>query len=474
MHTAAPQRTPREPWLTVRQELSANRRLVLMLCSFLMPIALWCLLAYVPAFHAEYKFTLTTEPIEGMAAYTPGSRIRKDFFSQHTDLVREANRQIIAQREAGETYTASRNNKKRIRDLRPIALSRGWLDGVDMTDIDAIDAALYDTHRKIAQGLLPDAAAALTEENLAIIRENWAIMDRGGPYDSSAFTRVPMRSLIPQGVSASPAFLPAPHECVIAAWSDFTTKPPNNLPWMHQRLFSSLKVVFGAFVLACAIGIPLGILCGTYDFFAKLAEPFTDFFRYMPAPTFGLLLMAALGTAGAPKIALVFIGTFPHMVLMLGNTTRLLDRSLIEAAQTLGAKDKLLVARVIIPGILPKLYNDLRVLLGWAWTWLVIAELIGEKSGLTDFIVTQGGRYNFDRVFPVIMLIGIIGFLTDQTLQVLARYLFPWEYTQARQGFFALWRETLTRRRRAGKVTVDDRPMPAITPQEGAAGVSSA
>ena len=85
-----------------------------------------------------------------------------------------------------------------------------------------------------------------------------------------------------------------------------------------------------------------------------------------------------------------------------------------------------------MPGVLPKMYADLRVLLGWAWTWLVIAELIGEKTGLTAFIDTQGGKYNFDRVFPVIIMIGIIGFTTDQLLQALARVLFPWEFAGGR------------------------------------------
>lgn len=174
------------------------------------------------------------------------------------------------------------------------------------------------------------------------------------------------------------------------------------------------------------IGLPIGILCGTYDFFAKLFEPFTDFFRYMPAPTFSTLLVAILAADDAPKVALVFIGTVPHMILMISKTTRLLDPSLLEAAQTLGAKPGQMLTRVVVPGILPNLYNDLRILLGWAWTWLVIAELIGVKSGLTEFIETQGRYRNFDRVFPIIILIGVTGFFTDQVLGWLHGVLFPW------------------------------------------------
>jgi NitT/TauT family transport system permease protein len=98
----------------------------------------------------------------------------------------------------------------------------------------------------------------------------------------------------------------------------------------------------------------------------------------------------------------------------------------LEAAQTLGAKPRQMISKVVIPGILPNLYNDLRILLGWAWTWLVIAELIGVKSGLTEFIETQGRFRNFDRVFPVIILIGVTGFAMDQILSWLHGLLFPW------------------------------------------------
>ncbi|RPH38622.1 MAG: ABC transporter permease subunit, partial [Burkholderiales bacterium] len=123
---------------------------------------------------------------------------------------------------------------------------------------------------------------------------------------------------------------------------------------------------------------------------------------------------------------LVFVGTIFQLVLVVANTTRRLDLPLLEAAQTLGANQAQLLTRVVIPGILPNLYNDLRILLGWAWTWLVIAELVGVKSGLTEYIETQGRWRNFDSVYPVIILIGLIGFFTDQILSAFSRVFFPW------------------------------------------------
>ena len=169
------------------------------------------------------------------------------------------------------------------------------------------------------------------------------------------------------------------------------------------------------------------ILCGTFHFFARLTEPFVDFIRYMPAPAFGALVVAFVGINDAPKVAIIFVGTFFQMVLVVGNTTRLLETSLIEAAQTLGARRKQLILHVIVPGILPNLYRDLRILLGWAWTYLIVAELIGASSGISYFINQQAKYRNYDNVFAAIVMIGIIGLTTDQILGLIERFLFPWE-----------------------------------------------
>ena len=390
------------------------------------------MVTYTPAFQTEMRLTLVTEKIGDAAAFAPGDRVAKSYFGTLENNVRAVNAGVLAERAAGTAKGSSRANKKKLRQLSPLARDGGYLKGIDASDFKDIDAKLFALYGRLATGDVDPIAFGLSEENAGLVRENWELLQASAPYGEKPFTKEPLQYLIPQGVSASPVFLPPPGECLAAAYRDFTTAPPNGQPWMHQRLLSSLKVVFGAFLLACLVGVPIGLLCGTSDFFAKLIEPFVDFFRYMPAPTFGLLLQAMFGVAGAPKLALVFIGTFPHLVLMLGNTTRGLDRSLLEAAQTLGAKPGRLFKNVIVPGVLPRMYGDLRVLLGWAWTWLVIAELIGEKTGLTAFIDTQGGKYNFDRVFPVIIMIGIIGFTTDQLLQSLARVLFPWEFESGR------------------------------------------
>ncbi len=252
-------------------------------------------------------------------------------------------------------------------------------------------------------------------------------------FDKEVEAAINESKTIPQGTPANPIYLPAPHEVVIALYTAFTTEPKRRSEkWLHESLWDSIQVIFWGFVLSSLFGVPLGILAGTYDVFSKLFEPFIEFFRYLPAPAFGALAVAVLGIYDAPKIAIIFIGTFFQQVLVVSNTTRKLDPALLEAAMTLGAKKLSLLFRVVIPGIITHLYKDLRLLLGWAWTYLIVAELIGTSSGITWFITQQARYKNFENVFAAIIIIGVIGLTTDLILAALGKKMFIWEKSKAK------------------------------------------
>jgi NitT/TauT family transport system permease protein len=240
---------------------------------------------------------------------------------------------------------------------------------------------------------------------------------------------------LPEGYAVNPVYLPPPHRVAAAFYTAFRTPPrlPNE-PWLHESLGHSIRTIVIGFLISSLIGVPLGILCGTYRFFARLQEPFIEFFRYLPAPAFGALCVAVLGIEDAPKVAIIVIGTFFQQVLIIANSVRKTDPALIEAAQTLGASRWRLVSRVIIPASVTDIYTDMRILLGWAWTYLIVAEVIGTMSGITLFINQQARYRNFDNVYAAIAMIGIIGVTTDMFLSWLGGNLFPWKRTGRGSG----------------------------------------
>ncbi len=434
------------PWFAIRKDLDSTQRLVLSCFSFLLPILIWCVVSYTPfIWHPDVKLQLSADRTDVTTIYSAGDRLSKEFYPSFVGAIQSDNAKILAAREAGEVEGSAsrirRANLKVMRHLSPVVVANGWLSREDAKE----DELLYTVWGQLAVGSLEQKRVQLSSENMEIVQRNWALMSERSPeFVSKLLPETPLEKLVPQGTPSNPSYLPSPHEVVTQGIQDFTAEAEGNKPSLFQRYGHSLRIVFLGFLFAALVGVPLGVICGTFDFFSKLFEPFIDFFRYMPAPAFSTLLVAVFLANDAPKIALVFVGTFFQLVLVVANTTRQLDASLLEAAQTLGASKSTQIRRVILPGILPDLFNDLRILLGWAWTWLVIAELIGVKSGLTEFMDTQGRFRNFDSVFPVIILIGVSGFVTDQILSSLRKYLFPWtpESSSKKHGFigrFAYW-----------------------------------
>ena len=247
-------------------------------------------------------------------------------------------------------------------------------------------------------------------------------------FDRENLSMVAQRMEPARGYRVNPPYLPPPHAVAKAFYTAFQTPPrlPGE-PWLYQSLGHSIRTIFWGFVLSSLLGVPLGVLGGAYRFFARLQDPFIEFFRYLPAPAFGALCVAVLGIYDAPKVAIIFIGTFFQQVLVIANTVRRVDPGLIEAAQTLGASGGTLLRRVVIPASITDLYNDLRILLGWAWTYLIVAEVVGTMSGITYFINQQARYRNFPNVYAAIAMIGIIGLSTDLVLAVVGTWLFPWK-----------------------------------------------
>lgn len=249
-----------------------------------------------------------------------------------------------------------------------------------------------------------------------------------------------------RGERVNPIYLPAPHQVARALYTAFSTAPQRRGDfWLHESLWHSCQIIFWGFIYAAALGLPLGVMCGTFPVLSRLFEPFFDFIRYMPAPVFGALAVAIFGLADAPKITIIFIGTLFPMVLVVANTTRQVDSALLQAAQTLGASTRQLVTHVVLPSALPNLYRDTRILIGCAWTYLVVAELIGEKSGISAFIYQQQRYRNYDNVYASIVMIGSVGLLCDQLLALFGRHLFPWQ-----EGSRGTLRSAIRKFKRAG------------------------
>ena len=185
--------------------------------------------------------------------------------------------------------------------------------------------------------------------------------------------------------------------------------------------------VVGGFLIAAAIALPLGVLMGAYKPIEAFFEPFVSFARYLPASAFIPLLILWAGMGEAQKLAVIFIGSFFQLVLMIAVTVGNTRRDLVEAAYTLGSSDASLIKRVLIPGAAPEIAETLRMVLGWAWTYVIVAELIGASSGIGHMITDSQALLATDQIIFGIIVIGLIGLVSDFAFKWANRKLFPWK-----------------------------------------------
>jgi NitT/TauT family transport system permease protein len=184
--------------------------------------------------------------------------------------------------------------------------------------------------------------------------------------------------------------------------------------------------VVGGFLIAAALALPLGVMMGAYKPIEAFFEPFVSFARYLPASAFIPLLILWVGIGEKQKLAVIFIGSFFQLVLMIAVVVGNTRRDLVEAAYTLGANDASLVKRVLIPNAAPEIAEIFRMVLGWAWTYVIVAELIGASSGIGHMITDSQALLATDQIIFGIIVIGVIGLVSDLLFKWANRKLFPW------------------------------------------------
>ena len=215
-------------------------------------------------------------------------------------------------------------------------------------------------------------------------------------------------------------FLPSPG-AVVHSFGD----------WVHNglsddTLISIYRVVMG-FAIAAIIGVPLGIYIGAYKWFEALLQPINDFVRYMPASAFIPLVLLWVGIGEGSKIAIIFIGVIFQIIVMVADAVRRVPENYLEVAYTMGATQGEVLGLVIWRSVLPELLDILRINMGWAWTYLVVAEMVAANSGL-GFQILQSQRFlNTPKIFVGIFVIGLIGLLFDLAFRWIYRMVFPWK-----------------------------------------------
>jgi NitT/TauT family transport system permease protein len=220
-----------------------------------------------------------------------------------------------------------------------------------------------------------------------------------------------------------PIFLPSPG----AVWRKMAELAVNGTLWQDAGV--SLYRMLTGFVIASAMAIPIGVMIGCFRLWEAAIEPLVDFVRYMPVVAFVPLTILWAGTSDSQKFLIIWIGTFFQQVLMVMDNVKRVPRDFVGLGRTLGLSETRILLRIVLPSSLPGIWDTLRISVGWAWTWLVLAELIAATSGLGYRITVSQRYFQTDTIIGYILFLGLLGLATDQGMKALERVLF--RYSEA-------------------------------------------
>jgi len=219
---------------------------------------------------------------------------------------------------------------------------------------------------------------------------------------------------------AKDIFLPSP----VDVWNRAVELAKDGTLWADTKV-SFVRITIG-FTISTSIALPIGIMIGTYRLAEAAIEPPVDFIRYMPAVAFLPLTIVWVGVDESQKWLIIFIGTFFQQVLLVMDNVKRVPREYVDISHTLGMRDHAVLRRVVLPAAAPAIWDTLRITLGWAWTWLVIAELVAASDGLGHRIIVAQRYFQTDTIFVGILVIGMLGLIMDQVMKFTGKRIFRW------------------------------------------------
>jgi NitT/TauT family transport system permease protein len=195
---------------------------------------------------------------------------------------------------------------------------------------------------------------------------------------------------------------------------------------LPEAVWASTVRIFISFAAAAAVALPLGILMGAFEPINRLFEPVMAPLRYLPISAFIPLLILWLGIGESQKIAFLFLGVFVYLLPVVVNAIRAVPDELVQTAMTLGASRWQAIRTVLVPAAMPDIFDSFRVMNAISWTYVILAEFVNTRRGLGQMIQLSGEHLHTAEVFSGILVIGVIGLVTDAIIRGLNAALFRW------------------------------------------------
>jgi ABC-type nitrate/sulfonate/bicarbonate transport system permease component len=222
----------------------------------------------------------------------------------------------------------------------------------------------------------------------------------------------------------SPVILPSPLEVVRSFPSLLRDRG------LVESIAATLKRVLIGFGLAAVVGVPLGIVAGSWRLVEAAGAPFALFGRNLPVAALIPLTILWFGIDEAQKVMFIFIACVPFVYSDAVAAVANVPDRYVETAQTLGATSGQIVTKVLVALALPDIYNSLRHLFGLAFGYIMLAELINAQHGLGYLLMTSQRRGLSEHIILILIIIGLLAYGIDRLLLWFQRGLFPYRVVE--------------------------------------------
>lgn len=222
-----------------------------------------------------------------------------------------------------------------------------------------------------------------------------------------------------------PLFMPSP-QATVGKFFQILDQGFTNTAFAHHVAISAARV-FGAFMLACAIGIPLGLAMGMSPLVRGVFDPPIEFYRPIPPLAYLPLMIIWFGIGETSKVLLIFLSIFAPVTLGARSGVRSAAIEQIHAAYSFGASRWQVMRYVILPSALPEILTSMRIGVGFGWTTLVAAEMVAATEGLGYMVLSASQFLQTSTVIMGIVVIAAIAYLFDMTMRFTEKKLVPWK-----------------------------------------------
>lgn len=220
----------------------------------------------------------------------------------------------------------------------------------------------------------------------------------------------------------SKAILPSPM-AVLHAFGELLTDD-----FLLGNCLHSIGLNFMGYIEAIIIAIPLGFVIGSFPLFNSLTGKYIDAMRFIPLTALTGLFIAWFGIETNMKVQFLAFGIMVYLLPVVVSRVLSVEKVYEDTAYTLGATKWQMIKKVFFPDVVAKLSDDIRVLVAISWTYIIVAELINKSGGIGSLIFTSARQSRLDKVFAILFVIIVIGFLQDKLFKLLDKKLFPYKH----------------------------------------------